>query len=174
MTETFKQIKWMNVVLFFSLAVNFFVAGYLVSNTTMLKNLHHRAMSPGPRPEIRILDYFPDAEKEKFHHMLSKNRELLRPLKRNIFEQQKVILSILSAENIDEAKLRQAFDDYEKTEKQLQLSMNEIVLTMVLDMDYDTRRQMVERGVKAHEHRKTMRLKKEDDMPPRTRNALIE
>ncbi len=158
MTEQLKKNKWVNVVLFFSLALNFFIAGYLVSDTKILSPLHKKKMTH-KRPEVRIVDYFPKAKKQEFRQLIFEKREKLKPVKRNIFENQREILSILSAREVDEQQLRQVFRKYQENNEQLQSAINEIVIKMLMEMDYDSRRHTLRKGKKAFNHRKKMEEK---------------
>lgn len=158
MTEQLKKNKWVNVVLFFSLALNFFIAGYLVSDTKMLSPLHKNKMIH-KRPEVRIVDYFPKAKKQEFRQLMMEKREKLKSVKRNIFGNQREILSILSAREVDEQQLRQVFRKYQDNNEQLQTAINEIVIKMLMEMDYESRRHTLRKGKKAFNHRKKMEEK---------------
>lgn len=156
MAENSGKTRWINVVLFFSLALNFFIAGYLVSDTRLFRNMHAKKVFH-KRPEIRIVDYFPHEERKKFKRLMFGQREKIKPAQKDIFESQKEIFKIISERQIDESKLRQAFQKYQSTNDQLQTTINDIVVEMVLKMDYQTRLSIIKRGKRAHERRKKMK-----------------
>ncbi len=156
MIEHAGKNRWINVVLFFSLALNFFIAGYLVSDIRVFKGMHVKKIIH-KRPEIRIVDYFPRAERKKFRQMMSEQREKIKPVKRGVFESQKEIFIVLSERDIDELKLRQAFQKYQNNNDHLQTTLNNIMVDMIMKMDHQTRLRIIERGKRAHENRKKMR-----------------
>ncbi|VAV88168.1 hypothetical protein MNBD_ALPHA02-1689 [hydrothermal vent metagenome] len=156
MAEKSKKANWVNVVLFFSLALNFFVVGYLVSDTRMFRNLHDRKIFH-KRPDVRIVDFFPRSEKKKFRKFMRQQHEKLMPVQRDLSKSQREIFKAISKREVDEAELRQAFEKYQVSNDRLQNTINEMVIEMVMDMDYDTRRKIIMRGEKAHERWKMMR-----------------
>lgn len=162
MVDNVGKIKWINVVLFFSLAVNFFIAGYLVSDSKAFKKTHIKKIIQ-KRPEIRIVDYFPRKEKKEFRRLMFEQREKLIPVQSGVFHSQKEILEAISEIQVDEAKLRQAFQKHQNTNSSLQTTVNDIVVKMLMEMDYQTRLSIIERGKKAHQHRKIMRERWQND-----------
>ncbi|MBL4801709.1 MAG: periplasmic heavy metal sensor [Emcibacter sp.] len=150
------KINLVNVVLFFSLALNFFIAGYLLSDTRMVKNLHDRKILH-KRPEVRMVDYFPKKERRKFRHFMHKQHKEIMPFQRDVISKQKEIFQVISEKEIDEVQLRQAFKKYQGSSDLLQTAINDVVIEMVLDMDYETRLEIIHRGKRAHERRKKMR-----------------
>ena len=152
MIETLGKIRWLNVFLFFSLALNFFIAGYLVSDTRVFKSMHSKKIMH-KRPEIRMVDYFPRAEKREFRQQIFAHRENIRPIKKVIFKNQKEIFTIISEPQVDEQKLKDAFEKYQLANDQLQTGLNDIVVDMILQMEYKTRLKIIKRGKKAHQRR---------------------
>lgn len=151
-----EKIRWINVVLFFSLALNFFIAGYLVSDTRVFKGLHVKK-NIHKRPNVRIVDYFPHKEKRAFRKLMFNQHEKIMPIQRKIMLSQKEFFKVISEEQVDGEKLKETFKDYQSANDQLQTSINDIVVEMVLMMDQQTRLDIIERGKKAHEHRKGIR-----------------
>ena len=162
MAEQSGKTRWLNVVLFFSLALNFFIAGYLVSDTRVFKDIHIKKIIH-KRPEIRIVDYFPRAERKQFRQLMFEQSEKIKPVKRGIFESQKEIFIVISEKDIDEVKLRQAFQKYQSNNDHLQTTINGIMVEMILKMDYQTRLSIIKRGKRAHEHRKKMRQRWQEE-----------
>lgn len=155
MINTLGKIRWLNVILFFSLALNFFIAGYLVSDTKVFNSLHSKRVMH-KRPEIRVVDYFPQAEKREFRQRIIAHREKIKPIKKAIFKSQKEIFDIISERKINEQKLRGVFRKYQLANDQLQTDLNDIVVDMILNMDYKTRLKIIKRGKKAHQRRMQM------------------
>lgn len=158
MTEKIAGIKWVNIVLFFSLALNFFIAGYVVSDIQPVRDIRGKKVSY-KRPDVRIVDYFPKAEREHYRHSMYEQRDKIMPIQREIFEKQKNILTIITNPTIDEQKLRDAFRKYQATNNGLQNLYHEKVIDMLLAMDVETRNEILQRSKKAHEHRKKKREK---------------
>jgi len=156
MTDRIGKIKWGNVVLFFSLALNFFIAGYLVSDSGIFQPMHEGKIIH-KRPEIRIVDYFPQQERQKFHRMMRKHHKELMPIQRRIFESQKEFFKVIAEQQVDEEKLRQVFRKYQDASGQLQVVANDMIIKMMLDMDYNTRLAVIRRGEKAHQRREMLR-----------------
>ncbi len=152
MMEKVRKINWINVVLFFSLALNFFVAGYLASDMKMLRNLtakkvmHHR-------PEIRIVDYFPVEQRRELRRLMYEQREKIKPAKIDVFASQRKILEIIAMKDVDEAQLRQALEDYRSANVQFQDTVNDILVRVIMQMDYPTRQEIYQRGQRSHERR---------------------
>lgn len=155
MINSLGKIRWMNVILFFSLALNFFIAGYLVSDTRVFKSMHTKKVMH-KRPDIRIVDYFPRAEKAEFRQRIFAHREKIRPIKMAVFENQKEIFAIISELKVDEKKLKEVFRKYQLANDQLQTDLNDIVVDMILNMDYKTRLKIIKRGQKSHQRRMKM------------------
>ncbi|PCI47939.1 MAG: hypothetical protein COB49_06550 [Alphaproteobacteria bacterium] len=158
MAENSGKMKWINVVLFLSLALNFFIAGYGLSDIRVFKNMYVKKVFH-KRPEIRIVDYFPRAEKRLFRRRIYDQHEKLKPDEIDIFEGQKEIFRVISEKEVNEMDLRQAFRKYQITNDQLQTIFNDIVVTIILEMDHKTRMTIIKRGKKAHLHRQKMREK---------------
>ncbi|MCK5423790.1 MAG: periplasmic heavy metal sensor [Emcibacter sp.] len=156
MAENSGKTRWINVVLFFSLALNFFIAGYLVSDTKVFKEMHVKKIMH-KRPEIRIVDYFPKKERKEFKRRMFEQRKKIIPVQRGVFLSQKDIFKAISEKMVDEEKLRQAFQKHQSTDNLLQTTVNDIVVKMLMEMDYKTRLSIIKRGKKAHIHRKKMR-----------------
>ncbi|MBL4612225.1 MAG: periplasmic heavy metal sensor [Emcibacter sp.] len=154
--EKISKIKWLNVVLFFSLALNFFIAGYLMSDTRIFKKLHDKKIYY-KRPEIRIVDYFPREEKRNFRHTMYKQHKKFMPVQKDIFENQKDIFKAIAKSKVDETELRQAFTKYQTNNDILQTAINDVVIEMVLEMDHKTRQTIIKRGERAHKKRKVKR-----------------
>jgi len=152
MMDRVRKINWINVVLFFSLALNFFVAGYLASDMKMLRNL-----TPGKvmhhRPEVRIVDYFPVEQRRELRRLMYEQREKIKPVKRDVFAAQKKILEIIAMQEVDAGQLRQALADYRDANIQFQDTVNDMLVRMVMQMDYPTRQQIYQRGQRSHERR---------------------
>ena len=159
MTEKFNKIKWINVILALSVALNFFIAGYFVSDTPLFKSVQKKNVHQ-KRPAIRLVDYFPQKEKRAFRRSMIDKRETVAPIQREIFSSQKEILEILNQKEMDEEKLRMAFKNYQGKNDLLQTAINEMVIERVLKMDYDSRQRMFKRGQKAHEHRRVLNNKR--------------
>lgn len=151
-----KNIKGLNVILFFSLALNFiiggYVAGYYVSDTKIMKKLH-KMEGRYKRPDISIVDYFPQEEKKKFRKRIYRESEKFVTVKKNIYSSQKEILSIIADKEVDEEKLRRFFAKYQGTKSDLQSTINNVIIEMVMKMDFETRRHILLRGEKALERR---------------------
>lgn len=156
MGEKSKKANWINVILFFSLALNFFVVGYLVSDTRIFRNLHDRKIFH-KKPDVRIVDFFPRSEKKKFRKFMLQQHEKLMPIQSDVSKSQREIFVAISKREVDEVELRQAFEIYQVSSDRLQNTINEMVIEMVMGMDYDTRRKIIKRGKKAHERWKIMR-----------------
>ncbi len=153
MSENPGKTRWINVVLFFSLALNFFIAGYLVSDTKIFKNIHVKKVYY-KRPEIRIVDYFPKNQRKEFRRLMVEKRIKLMPVQRGIFESQKDFFKVISEKQVDETRLRKTFQKYQNSNDQLHTTINDIVVELVLKMDHKTRLSIIKRGKKAHERRK--------------------
>ena len=165
MGDMIKNIKWTNVILALSVALNFFIAGYFVANGDMFKSLHKKNTHQ-KRPEIRLVDYLPLKEKREFRRTMINNRQTIAPVQREIFLTQKKILALLNQETIDETQLRQAFKNYQAKNEDLQSTLNEMVIERILKMNFEARHHMFKRGQKAHDRRKLInskRLKKAED-----------
>lgn len=156
MTEKFKNTNWINVILFFSLALNFFIAGYMVSDDQVSKTSKPNK-TIHKRPDVRIIDYFPYGEKRKFRNLMKQNRDVLSERNRHVLENQKAIFEIISKAEMDEKNLRKSFGSYQKSNGYLQESINDIVVNMLLEMDYKTRLDIIKRGHEAHERHKVIR-----------------
>lgn len=154
--EKIKKSNWVNIILFFSLALNFFVAGYVVSDAKIFRNMHKMKMHM-KRPEIRIVDFFPREQKREFHVMLRRQHEEIKPVQQEIFKKQQAILALIAASEIDEAQLKEAFAQYQQANVHLQNIFNEKLVKYITAMDYDTRQRILERGRKAHEKRMQMK-----------------
>lgn len=166
MREFSGTIRWGSIVLFFSLALNFFVAGYLVSDNGIFSNRPDSKIIR-KRPEIRIVDYFPRKERQKFHRLMGEQRQKLLPVERRIFASQKEFFKVISAQQVDEGKLRQVIGKYQNSSSQLQTVVNEMVIKIVLEMNYDTRRAIIARGKRAHERREIFRKRWRGGPPDR-------
>lgn len=158
MAENSGKLRWMNVILFFSLALNFFTAGYLVSDLKVIKEIHTKK-AVYKRPEIRIVDYFSRQERKKFRKLMYAQRAEIMPVNKDTFKSQKEIFKAISEKQINELRLRQAFRKYQNTNDNLHTAINDIVIKMVLEMDYQARRDIVERGKMAHAQRLKVREK---------------
>ncbi len=158
MAEKIKSINWINIFLFFSLALNFFVAGYMVSDNQINKSAKVKQIIH-KRPEFRIVDYFPNEERRKFRNLMKENRNILIESNRHILESQRAIFKIIAEPEMDENLLRKSFENYLQSNDQLQTQLNDIVVNMLLEMDYKTRLEIIERGRNAHERRKAIRQK---------------
>jgi uncharacterized membrane protein len=162
MAEKSKKANWVNVILFFSLALNFFVVGYLVSDTRIFRNLHDRKIFH-KKPDVRIVDFFPRSEKKKFRKFMLQQHEKLMPVQREVSKSQREIFMAISKKEVDEVELRQAFEKYQSSNDHLQNTINDMVVEMVMEMDYGTRRKIIMRGKKAHERWKIMRERWQKD-----------
>jgi len=162
MGEKSKKANWINVILFFSLALNFFVVGYLVSDTRIFRNLHDRKIFH-KKPDVRIVDFFPRSEKKKFRTFMLQQHEKLMPIQRNVSKSQRCIFVAISKRKLDETELRQAFEKYQTSNDSLQVAINDMVIEMIMEMDYDTRRKIIIRGKKAHEKWRKMRKEWQKD-----------
>lgn len=155
-----KKIKWLNVILFFSLALNFVIGGYVAgiyaSDTKILKQLH-KYDRKYKRPDISIVDYFPAEEKKKFRKRIYRESEKFVTVKNNIIQSQKEILSVIAARDVDEQKLRQLFLEYQDIKSDLQTTINNVIIEMVMAMDFETRRHILQRGKLALQKREKIR-----------------
>ncbi|WP_339864432.1 periplasmic heavy metal sensor [Paremcibacter congregatus] len=153
MTDMLKKIRWLNVVLFFSLALNFFVAGYLASDTKVLHRFH-KHKSEHKRPELMMVDYFPKTQRREIKAYMALNRDKFKASKRALFKNQKEILNLIGAETLDEAALRRAFQEQQAGYNQFQTELNEVLIRVIMGMDVEARKKTLERGKRAHERRK--------------------
>lgn len=152
MRERIKKINWINVVLFFSLALNFFVAGYLASDMKMLRNLTVKK-SMHHRPEVRIVDYFPAEKRRELRHLMHEQRVIIEPLKMNVFASQRKLLEMIARKEVDEGQLREALREYQNANLQLQDTLSDLLVRVVMQMDYATRQKIYQRGQRSHERR---------------------
>jgi len=162
MTEKRKTINVTNVILFFSLALNFFVAGYFISDRRV-SHFMQMERPPHKKTGMRIVDFFPPGQRQKFHGLMRENRDILMPIDRQIFDRQKEIFQTLAEKNINEDRLRQAFITYQDSNNNMQGDINNIVIKMLLDMDYKARISIIRRGQKAHEKQLMMKKKWRED-----------
>ncbi len=89
--------------------------------------------------------------------------EKLMPIQRDITRSQREIFVAISKRKLDEAELREAFEKYQTSNDSLQVAINDMVIEMIMEMDYGTRRKIIMRGKKAQEKWKKMRKQWQKD-----------
>lgn len=159
MADVLKKIKWINVILFFSLALNFFIAGYVASDSKIFHSDHRDRMSH-KRPEIMLVDYFPKEERRKIRRLMAKKSDDLKLSKKTVLKSQKEILALIGAAEVDEAALRNAFRQHQVSNDNFHSMVNDILVQVIMEMDYETRLVVIKRGRKAHDHWKYKKYKK--------------
>lgn len=142
----------MKYILLVSLALNLFFAGFLVARMGFDHKGKKRSHFGPDRSVGRLVEYFPRKERRQFFHTLREKHDEFKPVMDRLTDSRRAVITSLVADSLDEKKLRSEMEKYRLATTELQRSVQDTLLNMMLQMDMETRRKVLKKLEKAHRH----------------------
>lgn len=149
-----RGMKFLIVGLGISLTFNFLTIGFIAGSKRA--EHHMRVEQPanhlGTRTLRGLASVAPEAKRAEMRKKFRELRQESRKNFRKMSEQHRKISTLLSADEIDEAALKQAFEDLRTTSRELQNRAETLIIDVAKDIPVEDRRRIIER---MGDHRKS-------------------
>ena len=137
------KINWISVVMLLSLALNFFVIGFLYAGHKA-KEMRMTRLS-FDNSISKIVEPFPRSGKREFYVTMKSKRSELIPIYRDIMTQRAAIINIMAEDQFDPVKFRTAMDNY-LSKYRLMIGESQEVMTKVASgLSLEERQSILER-----------------------------
>lgn len=130
---------WVKILLALSLAANFAVAGFVGGS---LMRVQREAREEGPGAGFAFIKAL---DREDRRVTLRAMRDVSRAARRESRQEMAIVLDILRADTLDEAKLRKVLEDQVTRVGTVQMSMSARVFDLVVAMTPDARKAYADR-----------------------------
>lgn len=137
------KMNWISVVMLLSLALNFFVIGFLYAGH-QAKEMRMTRLS-FDNSISRIVEPFPRSGKHEFYVTMKSKRSELIPIFRDIMAQRAAIMNIIAEDQFNPAKFRTAMDDYHNKYHLLIGESQEVMVKVIGGLSIEERQEIVKR-----------------------------
>lgn len=137
------KINWLSIVMLVSLAVNFFVIGFLFAQHKA-KEIRMTRLS-FDKQISKLVEPFPRKGKHDFYITMRSKRDELIPIYQNIMQQRSTIMTIIAEEQFDPEKLRTAMQDYHEIYHRMVIPSQDVMVKIISDFSLEERQAILER-----------------------------
>lgn len=137
------KMNWMSIVMLLSLALNFFVIGFLYAGHKA-KEIRMTRLS-FDNSISKLVEPLPRVGKHNFYVTMRSKRTELIPVYRNIMAQRAAIMGIIAEEQLDADKLRTAMQDYHAIYHNMIDPSQEVLINIISNYDLTERQAILER-----------------------------
>tara|TARA_B100001939_G_scaffold346979_1_gene367228 strand:+ start:4662 stop:5165 length:504 start_codon:yes stop_codon:yes gene_type:complete len=157
--KEFLSRKWLHVILFVSLAVNLFLAGFLVSRA-MMPSGHARSHSPHGLSAI-ARHMSPEDRRELFRH-LKRDGHPFRESHEQLARLRQQAMDLLMTENVDRARLEEVLAAEREAHLKIISRVQNALVDRLMAMPLEQRRKIIE---ETWETLRAKRFKRADNDP---------
>jgi uncharacterized membrane protein len=137
------KINWISVVMLLSLALNFFVIGFLYAGHKA-KEMRMTRLS-FDNSISKIVEPFPRSGKREFYVTMKSKRSELIPIYRDIMTQRAAIINIMAEDQFDPVKFRTAMDNYLSKYRLMIGESQEVMIKVASGLSLEERQSILER-----------------------------
>jgi uncharacterized membrane protein len=137
------KINWISVVMLLSLALNFFVIGFLYAGHKA-KEMRMTRLS-FDNSISKIVEPFPRSGKREFYVTMKSKRSELIPIYRDIMTQRAAIINIMAEDQFDPVKFRTAMDNYLSKYRLMIGESQEVMIKVASGLSFEERQSILER-----------------------------
>jgi len=137
------KISWISVVMLLSLALNFFVIGFLYAGHKA-KEMRMTRLS-FDNSISKIVEPFPRSGKREFYVTMKSKRSELIPIYRDIMTQRAAIINIMAEDQFDPVKFRTAMDNYLSKYRLMIGESQEVMIKVASGLSFEERQSILER-----------------------------
>ena len=137
------KMNWISVMMLSSLALNFFVIGFLYAGHKA-KEMRMTRLS-FDNSISKIVEPFPRRGKREFYVTMKSKRSELIPIYRDIMAQRAAIINIMAEDQFNPVKFRAAMDDYHSKYRLMIGESQEVMIKVVGGLSIEERQAIVER-----------------------------
>lgn len=137
------KMNWISLVMLLSLALNFFVIGFLYAGHKA-KEIRMTRLS-FDNSISKIVEPFPRSGKHEFYVTMKSKRSELIPIYRDIMAQRAMIFNIMAEDQFNPEKFRVAMDEYYSKYRLMIGESQEVMIKVVGGLSIEDRQAIVER-----------------------------
>jgi uncharacterized membrane protein len=137
------KINWISVVMLLSLALNFFVIGFLYAGHKA-KEMRMTRLS-FDNSISKIVEPFPRSGKREYYVTMKSKRSELIPIYRDIMTQRAAIINIMAEDQFDPVKFRTAMDNYLSKYRLMIGESQEVMIKVASGLSLEERQSILER-----------------------------
>ncbi|WP_417317319.1 periplasmic heavy metal sensor [Emcibacter sp.] len=159
--------KWVHILLFLSIIINVFMAGFIVSRATMGPDRLEKR-SHGMSSLASLTRYLPREQRREFFHGLWDQRGQFRVIKRELADINRDLIELLKAEEIDRDKLGEMLLREREIHQQMISRFQDSLVEGILKMPPTERKALLEEAQRNFEERQQRRKfwNDKDMLPP--------
>ncbi len=141
------QNNWVSLAFLISLAANFFVFGYLISQevSDYKRDKIRKTELEFDNQISKLVEPFPRSGRRDFYVTMRSKRDELIPMYRNILAQRAAIMDVIAEEQFDAEKLRAAMQSYNDSYDNIILPSQEEIIRIIGEFSVEERKAIVER-----------------------------